>query len=120
MNIQLIETIAYILVVCALAGFSAYKQWVAMSPAQKHEQLKSVVRSVVAAVEQQCGAMDGPSKKKEAVRVASQLLGDMHLNVSPVLLDTLIEQAVLLLNSGNAQVDPQATQVGIPAVKLPQ
>jgi hypothetical protein len=116
MNQDMIYLILLIAYSVLSTGFAAYKQYVALSPAQKQDAVKSVARSVVAAVEQQCAQMDGPSKKKEAVRVASQLLNEMHIPVSPVLLDTLLEQAVLFLS--NPSADPSATQAGIPAVKI--
>jgi len=77
-------------------------------PVAEQDHIKSIVRSAVTAVEQTCPQMLGPQKRSEAVRVITQLLNEHGLNVSPVMLDTLIEQAVFLIGKGN---DPTQTQV---------
>ena len=77
-------------------------------PVAEQDHIKSIVRSAVTAVEQTCPQMLGPQKRSEAVRIITQLLSEHGLNVSPVMLDTLIEQAVFLIGKGN---DPTQTQV---------
>lgn len=77
-------------------------------PVAEQDHIKSIVRSAVTAVEQTCPQMLGPQKRSEAVRIITQLLSEHGLNVSPVMLDTLIEQAVFLIGKGN---DPTQTQL---------
>ena len=77
-------------------------------PIAEQDHIKSIVRSAVTAVEQTCPQMLGPQKRSEAVRIISQLLNEHGLAVSPVMLDTLIEQAVFLIGKGN---DPTQTQL---------
>ena len=84
-------------------------------PASEQDRVKAIVRSVVMAVEQTCVMMAGPDKKGEAVRLISGLLAEHGLKVSPAMLDTLIEQAVYVVNQGQ---DPShATQMSIPVVQ---
>lgn len=77
-------------------------------PVAEQDHIKSIVRSAVTAVEQTCPQLFGPQKRSEAVRIITQLLNEHGLQVSPVMLDTLIEQAVFLIKKGN---DPTQTQM---------
>jgi hypothetical protein len=113
MNDTQIITLASILfpfIVSACAYL--YKRFVPPSEAAKLEHAKSVVRTVVMGVEQTCSAMQGPDKKEEATRLITQLLNEVNIKPSPVLVSTLIEQAVYAINQGQ---DPQATQA-VPSV----
>lgn len=92
---------------------SMEKSIASVVPAAESDKIKSIVRSAVSAVEQTCSAMQGPDKKSEAVRLIGTLLNEHGMKVSPTMLDTLIEQAVLLINQGQ---DPQMTQQ-VPVVK---
>lgn len=77
-------------------------------PVAQQDHIKSIVRTVVQAVEQVSPMMLGPQKRSEAVRLISQLLSEHNIQISPVMLDTLIEQAVFLMKQGK---DPSQSQV---------
>lgn len=107
-------TLASILFPFIVSGCTyLYKKYVPPSRQAQLEHAKSVTRMVVAGVEQTCDALTGPNKKSEATRLITQLLAEAHIQVSPTLVDALIEQAVYAVNQGK---DPQVTQ-STPVVK---
>lgn len=75
--------------------------------------LMGIAHYVVPAVEQTCGLLGGVSKKAEATRIISNILGDMGVSLSPAMIETAIESAVYNLNQLSQQT------VKLPAVRPP-
>jgi hypothetical protein len=71
--------------------------------------ISNTVGMVVSAVEQAGRDLKGAEKKAEAVRMATNLFEELKLPVSPALLETLIEEAVFLMNQSKP---PVASPVG--------
>ncbi len=58
---------------------------------------RNIVREVVQATEQAHSDLSGPQKKEKAIAALNVLIKGSHIPVNPILIDTLIESAVLLL-----------------------
>lgn len=90
-----------------------YQRFVPPSKQAQLAHASSIVGVVVNGVEQACAVMEGPDKKAEAIRIINQLLVEARLKVSPVLVDSLIEDAVYAINQrqGNALASTQPRPV---------
>jgi hypothetical protein len=94
---QLLSLTSLLLPFVVSFAYSLYGK-LPLSTKQKLTHIKNTVGDVVQSVEQACSTMSGPDKKAEATRVIVGLLGEVKIHPNPLLVQTLIEQAVYTLN----------------------
>lgn len=121
---QLLFALApYLVPILAAVLFPIVKSFLDKLPAPARARIAEIVTTAVNATEQVMAPDASPQQKKsEAIRRIEAGLAQAHLNVPASVYDSLIEEAVLMLNVlegkpvGGAAVDQDKTVV-IPAVR---
>lgn len=76
-----------------------YQHLIQHLPQQMRGLVEEVVHIVVLAVEQTSATLsDSPAKKQAAMKMATEILQSLHVNVSQEMLSTMIEASVFTLN----------------------
>lgn len=82
---------------------------VAKLPHNQQAMLNQIVQVAVSAVEQMGAGKTGQEKKQMAIQMISDILQDLHITISPVLINALVEAAVYGINQSQTIKFPLVT-----------
>lgn len=118
----LLSLAPYLVPVLAAILFPIVSAFLAKLPAPARERLAEIVRSAVDATEQVMAPNATPTQKKaDAIKRIEDMLAQAKLNIPASVYDSLIEQAVLLLNMAQGKTSgATASPLASPATATEQ